>query len=238
MATNGKLTEREDAWWVEPLLIVIYLGAFVVYATWVALQGGYYEWGPYLSPFYSPLFRPEWWPFSPAFFILWVPLGFRLTCYYYRKAYYRSFFWDPPACAVGEPRQGYQGERRFPFVLQNVHRLFFYFAVVILAVLWYDALRAFFFEGGFGIGVGSLVLLGNVALLTGYTFSCHSFRHLVGGCLDCFAGHPTRYRLWRIVSAGNEHHALWAWISLTSVALADLYVRLVASGIITDGRLL
>ena len=33
--------------------------------------------------------------FSPL--ILIFPLGFRLTCYYYRKAYYRAFFLAPPA---------------------------------------------------------------------------------------------------------------------------------------------
>ena len=59
-----------------------------------------------ISPFYSPLilFLPPvlaW--VSPAFLILWAPAGFRVTCYYYRKAYYRAFFLDPVACAVGEP---------------------------------------------------------------------------------------------------------------------------------------
>jgi hypothetical protein len=36
----------------------------------------------------------------------------------------------------------------------------------------------------------------------------------------------------------NERHALFAWISLFGVALADLYVRLVASGIISDPRII
>jgi hypothetical protein len=39
------------------------------------------------------------------------------------------------------------------------------------------------------------------------------------------------------VSALNGRHMLLAWISLFTVALADLYVRLVASGAITDPRL-
>ena len=65
---------------------------------------------------------------SPALFILPFPLLFRATCYYYRKAYYRAFFWDPPACAVSEvaPRKNYTGEREFPFILQNLHRYAFY----------------------------------------------------------------------------------------------------------------
>ncbi len=112
---------RRDAWWLELLPVVAVLGAFSVYATWRALEGAYYEWGPYLSPFYSPLIQPRWWPFSPAILILGGPLGFRATCYYYRKAYYRSFFLDPPACSVGEFRpHKYRGETAFPLILQNL----------------------------------------------------------------------------------------------------------------------
>ena len=114
-------TMRRDAWWAQPLLTFVVLGSFVVYATWAALQGNHYEYGPYLSPFYSPLLfgegshswfgplaRPGWLPgavpFSAAMLILWAPGGFRFTCYYYRGAYYKAFWADPPSCAVGEPR--------------------------------------------------------------------------------------------------------------------------------------
>src|SRR5207247_5016042 len=112
------------------------------YATWAAFQGNHYEYSSYLSPFYSPLFRPAWLPrwLSPALLILWMPLGFRATCYYYRKAYYRAFFADPSACAVGEGRKGYCGEVTFPFILQNLHRYFLYLALIILAFLWYDVI--------------------------------------------------------------------------------------------------
>src|SRR5207249_81738 len=136
-------TLRRDAWWVAPTLTALVLGSFAIYATWAAWTGAHYEWGPYLSPFYSPLLRPSWWPLSPAFLILVFPLGFRLTCYYYRKAYYRAFFLDPIACAVGEPRHGYRGETRFPFILQNVHRFFMYAAVVFIFILSYDVLLPF-----------------------------------------------------------------------------------------------
>src|SRR6267378_2414818 len=109
-------------------------------------------------------------PFSPAILILGAPLGFRATCYYYRKAYYRAFFLDPPACAVGESRpHRYSGESAFPLILQNLHRYFLYVALIFLIILWYDAVRAFWFAGGFGIGVGSLVLLTNIILLSLYT---------------------------------------------------------------------
>lgn len=237
-------TLRQDAWWVEILPVVAVLSAFGIYATFRAFEGKFYEWGPYLSPFYSPLIDPEhhWWPFSPALLILAGPLGFRATCYYYRKAYYRAFFLDPPACAVSEGgSRSYRGETAFPFILQNVHRYFFYVALIFIVFLWGDAIRGFFFPEGFGIGVGSLVLLVNIVLLSLYTFSCHSLRHLAGGKLDCFSCTtfgPPRHTAWRWVSALNERHMLFAWLSLFSVGLADLYVRMVSAGLLRDIRLL
>jgi hypothetical protein len=235
-------TMRRDLWWLELVPIILLLGGFGVYATWRAFENAHYEWGPYLSPFYSPLFKPTWWPFSPAILILGGPLGFRATCYYYRKAYYRAFFLDPPACAVGELRpHSYRGETSFPLILQNLHRYFFYVALIFLIVLWYDAVHAFWFAGSFGVGVGSLVLLVNIVLLSLYTFSCHSLRHIVGGNVDCFscvAFGRAREKAWRGATFLNEHHMLFAWLSLVSVGLADLYVRSVASGMIRDLRLL
>lgn len=239
-------TSRADAWWLGPLLTVLGLGGFGVYSTWAAWTGAHYQFGPYLSPFYSPNLKAmlglENLPFSPAFLILWAPLGFRATCYYYRKAYYRSFFADPPACAVGEPsaRRRYKGETAFPFLLQNLHRYFLYLAIVVLAFLWYDAAIAFFFEDGFHIHVGSLVLLINVICLSGFTFGCNSLRHLAGGRLDCFSSCASAracYRLWRGVTAFNFRHREWAWISLFSVGFADLYVRLCSMGIWSDHRI-
>jgi hypothetical protein len=225
---------RRDPWWIEILPIFIVMGGFSIYATLRAFEGAYYSWGPYLSPFYSPLIDPQhhWWPLSPALLILAGPLGFRATCYYYRKALYRAFLLDPPACAVGEPpRRKYSGETKFPLILQNVHRYFFYLAVLFICFLWYDAVHAFFFDGQFGIGVGTLVL----------TLSCHSLRHLAGGKLDCFSCATfgrSRFAAWRLSTFLNERHMLFAWCSLFSVGLADFYVRLVASGTIRDLRLL
>jgi hypothetical protein len=154
-------TMRRDAWWVQPLIVFIILGSFLVYATWAAFQNKYYAWGNYLSPFYSPLLfsdsphawlhgaRPSWLPaflpFSPALLILPFPAGFRLTCYYYRGAYYKSFWADPPNCAVGEPRKGYRGEKTLPLVIQNIHRYFLYAALVFLVILASDAYKAMWF---------------------------------------------------------------------------------------------
>jgi hypothetical protein len=239
-------TLRRDSWWWEVLPVVVGLGAFAVYATLRAFEGAYYQWGPYLSPFYSPLIDAQhrWVPklISPALIILIFPLGFRVTCYYYRKAYYRAFFLDPPACAVSERRhRHYSGETRFPFLWQNIHRYFLYVAVVFLVFLWSDVVRAFWWDGHFGIGVGTLVLLVNIILLTIYLFSCHSLRHLIGGRLDCFscsAFNQTRHSGWRGLSWLNAHHMLYAWLSLFWVGFTDFYVRMVASGAFKDFRIL
>ena len=230
-------TERTDRWWLQPVAQAIGLLVLGAYATWAAFQGNHYEFGNYLSPFYSPLLKPKWWPLSPALLVLGAPLGFRGTCYYYRKAYYRAFFLDPHACAVGEPRKGYVGESKFPFFLQNFHRYLIYLAIPLLFFLWWDVIRAFTFNGGFGVGGGSLVLLFSNGLLTLYTFSCHSIRHLVGGRVDCFscvvAGGPRR-NIWRGASWLNGHHMAWAWWSLFGVCFADFYVRMCSMGVIHD----
>src|SRR4029453_1264200 len=181
---------RRDRWWVQPAIVLVILTSFIVYATWAAFQGRHYTYGPYLSPFYSPeLFGdsphswfgprpsawPGWLPFSPALLILPFPAFFRFTCYYYRGSYYKSFWADPPACSVGEPRQRYLGERSFPLILQNVHRYFMYIALLFLVILSYDVWKALWWPdpagGGtrFGIGLGTLVLAANVVGRAGYT---------------------------------------------------------------------
>src|SRR5258708_1659693 len=235
-------TASRDSWLAEAIPVWTLLGGVGIYPTLRAFEGRFYEWGPYLSPFYSPLIdeHKHWWKLSPALLILGGPLGFRATCYYYRKAYYRAFFLDPPGCAVGEGKRNYKGETKFPFILQNVHRYFLYLAVLFLFFLLKDAIQAFLFDGKFGMGLGTLVLLINIILLTMYTLSCHSLRHLAGGKLDCFScatfGKP-RYKAWRGLTILNERHMWFAWMSLISVGLADFYVRLGASGAIQDVRI-
>jgi hypothetical protein len=256
MQTGFGITARHDAWWIRPLVIFIVLSSFIVYATWAAVQGDHYSAGPYLSPFYSPLLfgdpdhawfgtKPEWWPLiiSPALLILWAPGGFRFTCYYYRGAYYKSFWADPPACAVSEPRKVYRGENSLPLILQNAHRFFLYLAILFVFVLLYDAWKAMWFMDSatgaktFGIGVGTIVLTINAALLGLYTFSCHSFRHLIGGYKDLLSKAPAQRKMYHCVSCLNRRHMNWAWFSLFSVAFADLYVRMVSMGVWTDYRI-
>jgi hypothetical protein len=239
------LTTRRDAWWIGPAATGIVFGAFVLYSMfsaflWHPLFGAPYRAEGYLSPFFSPLIGENvLLPAVSALIILWIPLGFRTTCYYYRKAYYRSYLLDPPACAVGEPsvHGSYAMERRFPFVLQNLHRLFLYLAFVPLFFLWLDAFESLRHEGQWRLGLGSAVLFLNVVLLTGYSLSCHSLRHIVGGRLDCFscsAWTRGRHSLWRRLTRLNAAHMRWAWVSLFSVAFADLYVRLLGLHVISD----
>ncbi|HUF26378.1 MAG TPA: hypothetical protein VMM18_05280 [Gemmatimonadaceae bacterium] len=253
-------TMRRDAWWVEPAIVFTVFTSFIVYATWAAFQGEHYLSGPYLSPFYSPVLwghaehawfgtgRPPWWPawliFSPALLILPFPGLFRVTCYYYRGAYYKAFWADPPSCSVGEPRKGYRGERYFPLIVQNVHRYFLYIALVFIVILSYDVWLAFWFPNQatgareFGIGLGTIVLAVNVVLLAGYTFGCHSLRHIVGGFMDQLSRSPARKVAYDCASCLNRRHMRWAWMSLFSVAFADIYVRLCSMGIWTDWRIL
>ncbi len=256
-ASRAQITDstlRRDRWWLQPAVTVLVLLGFVVYSTWRAFDAQNYFAAPYLSPFYSPCLATtceegssdfgtpigDWWPtgLSPALLILIFPLGFRLTCYYYRKAYYRSFWLSPPACAVAEPHRRYSGETRFPLILQNLHRWFLYFAIPVALVLSFDVVLAFRnADGEWGhMGLGTVVLFVNVVLIWAYTLSCHSCRHAVGGRINHFSKHPIRYRAWTFVSRINRFHPLFAWLSLFSVALADLYVMLVANGTIDDPK--
>jgi hypothetical protein len=235
--TTGRTVPGRGYWWVQPVSVAVGFTLFVVYSFWTVIQAGGHGWehGPYLSPFYSPLLKFGWWPFSSAFLVAWIPLAFRGTCYYYRKAYFRAFFWDPPACAVSEPqlRKTYNGERGFPWILNNLHRFFLYLAIIILTILWIDTVNAFHYTNGFYIGVGSVVMLANVILLTSYTFSCHALRHLIGGSVDCFScarAGRARHGLWRLATVINPYHGVFAWASLVTVAVVDIYIRFVSSG--------
>ncbi len=239
-------TERRDLWWVEPLLVFLGLTLFIVYATFRVFYNAHYvidtSASAYmLSPFYSPLIvwdgMPPW--LSPAILILWAPGGFRLTCYYYRKAYYRAFFADPAACAVSEPDRDYKGETAL-LLFQNIHRYFLYLSLGFIVILSIDVIHASIWPDGFGISVGTLMLLANTVLLALYTFSCHSLRHLIGGKIDCYScvamGH-SRHKMWKGVTNLNKNHMLWAWLSLFMVMIADFYIWMVSMGVITDLRI-
>ncbi|MCV7385792.1 hypothetical protein [Mycolicibacter longobardus] len=249
-------TLRTDRWWMSPLRIDLGFAAFLIYATARGFQQNHYfvEKYHYLTPFYSPCVNQgciaeasEFWPrFLPD--VWWLPyaavslpflLLFRLTCYYYRGAYYRTVWQSPTACAVPEPRAGYTGETRFPLIIQNTHRYFFYIAGAIAIINTIDAIKAFHSEdgpGGFGFGLGNLILVGNVIMLWAYSLSCHSCRHVFGGRLKHFSKHPVRYWMWSQISKINVKHKQFAWITLGTLMLTDFYIMLVASGTISDLR--
>jgi hypothetical protein len=239
-------TQRRDRWWIAPTVqgfLFTFLALYLFFSgiVWTPLFGTGYEFEGYLSPLFSPLIRPDWLPafISPGLLILWIPLGFRATCYYYRKAYYRFYFADPPGCTVAEPtvHRGYAMETAFPFILQNFHRYFLYLAFIPLTFLWLDLIPAFFPEGQPRLGLGGVIFLANVILLTGFSLSCNSLRHVAGGRLDCFSctrKAQVQHGIWQRLTALNRHHMAWAWVSFLSVTLADVYVRLLVMGVISD----
>jgi hypothetical protein len=247
-------TLRKDPWWRAPAVTAALLAIWVIYASVHVFIGKWY-WVPkyhYLTPFYSPCVSGEcvpgsstlgqWIPAVPpiipyAFVSLVFVLGFRLTCYYYRRAYYRAFWRAPEACAVREPHARYTGETRFPLIGQNLHRYFFYAAVLVGILLTYDVAQAFRGpDGNFGFGLGSLIMLANVILLWGYALGCHSCRHITAGRLNNFSRHPIRYWAWTKVSWLNARHMQFAWITLGTLMLTDLYIWLVSAGVFSDPR--
>ena len=253
-------TERVDRWWIGPAATAAGLVLFFGYLTFRAFNATHVWYNPYISPTVAPpLFTPTtgylgavpvehawfgafpaWWPAflpqSPAFFFPALAIAFRVTCYYYRGAYYKALAMTPPSCAVRGVPLRYRGEAAL-LLFQNLHRYTLYGALFLLVFLWWEGVSAFFRDGRLGIGVGTVVMLINAALLTGYTFGCHSWRHLIAGRLDCFtcgqAGSP-RYGIWKGSSWLNERHMLFAWCSLVWVAFTDFYIYLVSTGSIRD----
>ena len=248
-------TLRTDLWWRPPLIqatvLTVLLGYVVVR---LFLRQDY--WVPeynYLTPLYSPCISASCTEGSTHFgsifgeLPVWIPLpiivfpillGFRGTCYYYRKAGYRAFLLSPPGCAVSEPAKKYAGETRFPLVLQNLHRYFFYLASALLLINTYDAVLAFFpADGGLGVGLGSLILLANVVMLWLYSLSCHACRHIFGGRLKHFSKHPVQYWFWTQLSKLNGRHMQFAWASLITVMFTDFYIMSISAGWLTDLRL-
>ncbi|MDR0342562.1 MAG: hypothetical protein LBI49_05480 [Nocardiopsaceae bacterium] len=254
-AQIAERTLRKDPWWRVPAVTATLLTIWVAYAT-VRVFMGHWYYVPqyhYLTPFYSPCINGECVPGS-ASLGTWLPalppiipyalvslpfiLGFRLSCYYYRRAYYRSFWQAPTACAVREPHATYSGETRFPLIMQNLHRYFFWITVAVSVLNTYDLIQAFHGKtGGVGLGLGTLIMLVNVVLLWGYTLGCHSCRHITGGRLKNFSKHPVRYWAWTRVSWLNARHMQFAWTTLGTLMLTDLYIALLAAGVFSDPRI-
>lgn len=255
-ASIPKATLRTDNWRKAPVVTFILLSAWVIYAlVRTVVQSAYFDrQDHYLSPFYSPCVTASCQPgshdlgvwfghFPPIlpFAIVTLPflLGFRLTCYYYRRAYYRAFWQSPSACAVAEPHGSYSGETKVPLIAQNLHRYFWLFAGLVSLVNTWDVVQAFRPEGhAFGFGLGTIIMLINVILLWGYTLGCHSCRHIIGGRLRNFSRHPMRYKAWGFVSKLNAKHMQFAWTTLATLVITDGYIALVAAGVFRDPRIL
>jgi len=250
-------TDRVDKWWTGPTAMALYLGFMLAYSTWRGLmEADFWIFSDFgasagnptmaiesanshvLSPLFSPLIVPgenSWVPvqlqwMSPAMFILIFPAGFRGTCYYYRKAYYRAFMQQPTGCVVSKPWNEYSGETGL-LVVQNLHRYFMYAALAYLPLLSYDVWLSINFHlddvHKYGISVGTLILLINVIMLTGYTFGCHAFRHVVGGASNNWTGtsmNKMKYKFWKMSTMFNERHKDWALYSLFWVMFTDFYI--------------
>jgi hypothetical protein len=184
----------------------------------------------YIDPFYSP-----------TILILPLPGAFRLTCYAYRKDYHRHLFRHPLGCQNPSRKdpveRKYTGERNAIFQLENFHRYFLYAGLAILPFFFYDVYHSMTYAGGFELRIGTLVLLANALTLTAWALSCHAFRHLIGGNIDCYSCVPAgnlRKKIFDVQSRWNTHHEALAWLSLLVFFFTDLYLRGVAAGLPID----
>ncbi|MCL5437654.1 MAG: hypothetical protein M1148_00445 [Candidatus Thermoplasmatota archaeon] len=184
----------------------------------------------YTDPFYSPT-------------VLVIPVValFRITCYAYRKDYYRHVFKHPLACKAdirGEKEnRPYSGERSF-FALNNFHRYFLYVGVALLPFFYYDFyISLVYYSGYFTLRLGSIILLANALLLTLWTVSCHAFRHLTGGHIECYSCKVApnfRKKFYLGQSFLNAFHEDFAFISLAFVIAVDIYIRALIVGLPID----
>ena len=183
-------TLRHDRWWASPAATVVFLTAFVVYATWAVFQNAHYYVGAaahrdLISPFYSPCLTaaacrapaaasPDHvvddlpgdpgrsaGPLAGSGHLLLLPQG---------------LLPELLAVATGLRRwptatPSYTGETRFPLILQNVHRYFFFIALIFNIILTIDAVMAFRLpgDGGIGVSIGTLVLVTQRLLLWLYS---------------------------------------------------------------------
>ena len=247
-------TNRVDNWWSQPLAMGIALTLALLYTFWRLFlhdTGISYQLdgSTVMSPIFSPnvlewdLFglsewdHPHW--VNAAILVLWIPFGFRGTCYYMRRVYYRTFFASPVACWVDEPdinkKLGYRGEKGI-FILNNLHRYFLYAAMIIIAIKWWDVTHTLTFESGqYGFSIGTLVMAIEAFLLTMYVTSCHALRHLAGGMLDRWTTGISRLRgkIFGKLSITNRSHGFWFWTSLAFVFIGDLWVLAVNEGYFT-----
>ena len=200
-----------------------------VYSTWAAFQGNHYAYGPYLSPFYSPVLfgdaphawfgpKPGWWPVAAVLAGAADPLGAGRIPLHLLLLPRRVLQGLLGRSAVVHRRRAAQVVSRRAFVPADPSER----PPVLSLSRAPLPRRAHATTCGrrcgspirrpgtdsFGIGLGTLVLAVNVVLLGGYTFGCHSLRHLVGGVRDEISKSPLVRRELQVRERLNRRHML------------------------------
>ena len=237
-------TFRKDNWALKWFVFGLSFFIFALYSVLVIFfdffNGFYFSGDPtplYISPFYGPPLLPVMAVIPFAVATLWIPFGFRGTCYYMRRVYYRSFFQSPPACTVTgiSARKGkYSGETRFPWWVNHSHRYFLYGAILLGIYHWFEAILTLMHQDSFYFGVGCILAFLDAICLTFYIVSCHAFRNLFGGGVK--RQNLVVNQIWGFTSKLNKHHGFWFWCSLFSIWLFDVYIRLLNLGILHEVR--
>ncbi|MHB8567710.1 MAG: hypothetical protein ACYC7D_14745 [Nitrososphaerales archaeon] len=212
----------EANWRLWTFISILAIGSYALITYPVVELSGY------IDPFYSP-----------TVLIVPIPGLFRLTCYAYRKDYHRHIFRHPVGCENADrgdkQTRKYTGERNAFFQLENMHRYLLYTGILLLPFFYYDFYVSLAYNDT--LRIGSLVILSNALALTAWTLSCHAFRHLVGGNIDCYSCVPagkTRKKIFDAQTWWNKKHEAMAWLSLLVIFFTDLYLRALAAGINID----
>ena len=201
-------TLRRDAWWTELLPVIIVLGGFGLYATLRAFEGAFYSLGTLSFAFLFSADRSAASlvaafsraagarrPARVSRHLLLLPQSL-LPRIFSRSAGLRRG--RASQAQISRRDQHFLSSSRMSTATFYTWPLFFW------AFCGTTPIKGFFFDGQFGIGVGSLILLFNVILLSFYTLSCHSLRHLAGGKMDCFS----------CATFGSQRAAAWKGFSL------------------------
>ena len=209
-------TSRRDNWWLQPLVVFLGLSAFIVYATWAAFQGDHYTYGPLpvavlfagpLRRFAARLVRRprrggrRGCRTRRRFLILWAPAGLPAHLLLLPRRVLQGVLGRPAQLRRGRTAQGLHRREQLAAPHPEHPPLFPVRRGAVHRDARLDAIRAFWFADGFGIGIGTLILCANAILLGGYTFGCHSLRHIIGGRNDCLTESPTCHALYKGCSA-------------------------------------
>ena len=212
----------EANWRLWTFIAILALGSYALVTYPVT------EFKGYIDPFYSP-----------TVLIVPIPGLFRLTCYAYRKDYHRHIFKHPVGCDNSDrgdkSTRRYTGEKNAFFQLENMHRYLLYTGILLLPFFYYDFYVSLAYNDS--LRIGSLVILANALTLTAWTLSCHAFRHLIGGNIDCYSctsGGKQRKKLFDVQTWWNKRHEAMAWLSLLVIFFTDLYIRALVAGINLD----